>query len=425
LGQNLFYGTGIPASILVLRAPGAKPKERQGKVLFINADREYYEGRAQNYLYPEHIEKIVSAWHDFKDIDGFARIVSREELRKNDDNLNIRRYADNAPPPEPHDVRAHLLGGIPKAEVEAKSPIFGAHGFDPLLLLTERDERYFDFADALAEKSDIKRLVEEDAGVQAKEKALSDAVEGWWVENEAAVRELPKTRELMELRTQLLSTFEGALRPVGLLDRFRVSGVVATWWGDVQNDLKTIAARGFLGLVEAWETSILTAMEDKKSKNNPLDHRLVKRLLPEYLDSISELETKKAELDATIKGATAADDEDGEAEEELSEDELTALKKELSGVKKKLKAKESNFTKRLQEARSALDEDGARDLVLGILRVDLDDILDRYVADHRQQVVAAFENWWDKYRVTLTSIEEERDAAAGKLREYLGGLGYV
>jgi type I restriction enzyme M protein len=94
-------------------------------------------------------------------------------------------------------------------------------------------------------------------------------------------------------------------------------------------------------------------------------------------------------------------------------------------VKKKLKAKEGNFTKRLQEARGALDEDGASDLVLGILRADLDAILARYVADHRQQVVTAFENWWDKYRVTLTSIEEERDAAAGKLREYLGGLGYA
>jgi len=104
---------------------------------------------------------------------------------------------------------------------------------------------------------------------------------------------------------------------------------------------------------------------------------------------------------------------------------VKALKSELSAVKKTLKAKEGNFTKRLQEARAALDEDGACDLVLGILRADLDAILSRYVADHRQQVVTAFENWWDKYRVTLTSIEEERDAAARKLREYLGALGYA
>src|SRR5690606_24770659 len=75
LAPNLFYGTGIPACILVLRAPGAKPPQRRGKVLFINADREYFEGRAQNYLNPEHIEKIVSAWRAFDDVQGFAKVV--------------------------------------------------------------------------------------------------------------------------------------------------------------------------------------------------------------------------------------------------------------------------------------------------------------------------------------------------------------
>ncbi len=431
LGANLFYGTGIPACLLILRAPGAKPllpdgAKRKGKVLFINADREYYEGRAQNYLYAEHIEKIVSTWQQFADVEGFARVVSREELRENDDNLNIRRYADNAPPPEPHDVRAHLFGGIPKAEVDAKGGLFEAHGLDPRGLLVERDTGYLDFAADLTDKADLKKRIETDEGVQAREKALADAVETWWSANQDAIGWLPKTKELMAARAKLLTTFEEALRPVGLLDRFQVSGVVATWWGDVQNDLKTIAARGFLGLIEAWEVSILTAMEDKKSKDNPFDHRLVRRLLPEYLADISELEAKKAELDATIKGAAASDDdEEEESEEQLSEAEVKSLKKELSGVKKKLKAKEGNFTKRLQEARAALDEDGAKDLALGIVRADLDAILVRYVADHRQHLVAALEVWWDKYRVTLTSIEETRDAAAGKLRGFLSGLGYA
>jgi type I restriction enzyme M protein len=111
--------------------------------------------------------------------------------------------------------------------------------------------------------------------------------------------ELPETQELMKARASLLGSFEKAVGPVGLLDRFQVAGVVATWWGESQNDLRTITARGFLGLVEAWETSILTALEDGKSKENPLDHRLVKRLLPEYLAEIAELEAKKAELEAT------------------------------------------------------------------------------------------------------------------------------
>jgi type I restriction enzyme M protein len=120
LPPNLFYGTGIPACILVMRAKGAKPVERQGKVLFINADAEYYAGRAQNYLRPEHIEKIAFVFERFESFDGYSAVVSKEELEQNDYNCNIRRYADNAPPLEPQDVRAHLLGGIPKAEVEAK-----------------------------------------------------------------------------------------------------------------------------------------------------------------------------------------------------------------------------------------------------------------------------------------------------------------
>ncbi|WP_164103217.1 type I restriction-modification system subunit M [Candidatus Laterigemmans baculatus] len=430
LGSNLFYGTGIPACLLVLRAPGAKPKERRQKVLFINADREYYEGRAQNYLYPEHIEKIVSAWRNFETIDGFARVVTRDELRENDDNLNIRRYADNAPPPEPHDVRAHLFGGVPQREVDARRPLFEAHGFDPQHLLVDREAGYYDFAGDLADKADLKQRIEADAGVQAKERQLAEKVETWWAHHRKSIAALPETQRLMNLRALLLSSFQRTLEQIGLLDHFRVTGVIATWWGDVQNDLKTITARGFTGLVEAWEVSILTAMEDKRSKDNPLEHRLVKRLLPEYLADLSELEAKRAELDATIRGATAASDEeeeegDGGSDEPLSDEELKTLKQELAATKKKLKTKEGNFTKRLREAREGLDEGAAQELALAILRSDLDAILDRYVADHRQQMVAAFENWWDKYRVTLTSIEEERDEAASKLREFLGGLGYA
>jgi type I restriction enzyme M protein len=144
LPSNLFYGTGIPACILVMRPEGAKPQTSRGKVLFINADAEYYSGRAQNYLRPEHIEKIVSTYQAFINdksyggIAGYATVVTRAELATNDYNCNIRRYADNSPPPESQDVRAHLLGGVPKAEVEAKRELFAAHGFDPMTLLQGR-----------------------------------------------------------------------------------------------------------------------------------------------------------------------------------------------------------------------------------------------------------------------------------------------
>ncbi len=115
LPQNLFYGAGIPACILIMRpnltgqaANANKPTDRQSKVLFINADAEFHAGRAQNYLRPEHVEKIVSTFDRYQDVPGYARVVPLAEIASeaNDFNLNIRRYVDNTPPPEPHDVRA-------------------------------------------------------------------------------------------------------------------------------------------------------------------------------------------------------------------------------------------------------------------------------------------------------------------------------
>jgi len=140
LPPNLFYGTGIPACILVMRRAGQKSPERRGKVLFINADAEFYGGRAQNYLRPEHIEKIVTTFEAFQDIPGYAAVVTKETLatEENNFNCNIRRYADNAPSPEPQDVRSHLLGGIPLVEIEAKRVFLLSHGFEPTKIFVER-----------------------------------------------------------------------------------------------------------------------------------------------------------------------------------------------------------------------------------------------------------------------------------------------
>ena len=120
LPGNLFYGTGIPACILVLNKAGAAQRQGgDGHVLFINADREYREGKAQNHLRAEDIDKIVHAYRAGQDIPAYARCVPVAEIRLEDYNCNIRRYVDNAPPPEPHDVRAHLHGGVPVTEVDA------------------------------------------------------------------------------------------------------------------------------------------------------------------------------------------------------------------------------------------------------------------------------------------------------------------
>ncbi|MCW9057839.1 MAG: type I restriction-modification system subunit M [Gammaproteobacteria bacterium] len=440
LAPNLFYGTGIPAAILVLRAKGAKPAERRGQVLFINADREYYEGRAQNFLLPEHIEKIVNTFDRFAAEPGFSALVGNDKLVENDYNLNIRRYADNAPPPEPQDVRAHLKGGVPLAEVRAKQPLFDAHGLDPMDLFTPRadDPDYLDFQPALATRADLKPAIEQNPGLTAKEASLQAAFESWWQAHGNSITALANTlkgngSQLSQLREELLASFSAALEPLAMLDPFAVRGIIAGFWEQSKNDFRALQARGALGVIDAWRTSIVTALEDKQDKSNPLDHKLVRFLLDEFVDELEQLQARKAELDSQIKAAEAGgeEDEDGEnagddaSEDGPSEEEVKAWKKQRTAMTKQLKAKQASFETHLNQEVDTLDEARAAELLLTILHDDMADILARYVRAQRQQVIGTFEAWWDKYRVTLVDIEAKRDAAALQLREFLGGLGYV
>jgi type I restriction enzyme M protein len=452
VAPNLFYGTGIPACILVLRQRvqnganrvSGKPAERQGKVLFINADREFFEGRAQNYLLPEHLEKIVTTFDEFRAVPGFSAIVDNATLKANDYNLNIRRYADNAPPPEPHDVRAHLVGGVPKAEVnaEAMAGLFKAHGLDPRDLFDERDAQYYDFKPVLVKRQDIKPAIEGNAGLIAKEAAIRGAFEQWWQAHHARITQLSgqmdNAASLVALRNDLLASFSESLEAIGMLDPFQVRGIVAGFWYQTKYDFLTLMARGAKGVADAWRTSIVTALEDKASKESPLEHKLVKFLMSDFVEAITELEAKKAELDGQIKAASPKDAEaedgdgagEGDAEEvddenQVDEAQLKAWKKELTAVKKQLKAKKESFTAHINAAVDGLGPEQAAELLLTILHNDMQAIVERYIAAQRKQIIAAFENWWDKYRVTLTEIEGKRDAGTKALKGFLKGLRYV
>ena len=436
LPPNLFYGAGIPACILVMRTKGAKPAERKGKVLFINADAEYHAGRAQNYLRPEHIEKIVSTFEAFRDVPGYAAVVAHADLAANDFNLNIRRYADNAPPPEPHYVRAHLVGGVPRTEIAAKSDLFAAHGFDPAALFVDRDEHYVDFSPAVTDRAALRTLVESDAGVLAQEGRLRDAFASWWQAHEPRLLKLPDTRDLMPARAEMLAYFAAALTPVGLLDRFKVDGVVASWWNEAQFDLKTVAARGFPDLVDGWVGTIRAALEDTDGAPSgpsldPLAHPLVTRVLAGYVEEVAQAEAHVADLQGRFDATKKESDEDGEeadqdeGDELLSVAEVKALKASLSAAKKKLKALQSELVRRLEQARAGLDADHCARLALDILHSSLAAELERYVSAHRREVVAAVETWWDKYRITLRDVARERNKATERLSEFLRELNYV
>ena len=115
LASNLFFGASIPVAICVLNK--AKPAERRGKVLFVDAAQPGYfrPGKAQNFIDPEHIEKIVEAYGAFEDAERFAHVADLEEIKANDFNLNISRYVDTTEPVEVMSV-ADALTQLREAE---------------------------------------------------------------------------------------------------------------------------------------------------------------------------------------------------------------------------------------------------------------------------------------------------------------------
>jgi type I restriction enzyme M protein len=441
VGPNVFYGTGIPACILVLRGTDGVPQERRGSVLFINADREVTAGRAQNILEAQHSEKIVSAFQDWADIPGFARVVPVSELAENGFNLNIRRYVDNTPPPEPQDVRAHLHGGVPKCEVAARIEQFAAFGVDPTALFAERDAEYYDFLDEGYEAT-AKRIP---ALAQSRESQLGAEYEAWYARHEPRLAKLPGSKQLMATRGELLDSFVEELLPVGVLDRFQLAGAVAAWWYDSQYDLKSLVQVGFSGVIERWVANIESAFEEPEKadakaltrirveQRKAREHRLVPELIPAYVKELDKAETLTAELDAQVKAATATktvseDDEDDaeqEPEETLTPAELKALKARLAKAKATVKSLRAAFIMELKTAAEVLTAAEAQEMVLKFLNEDLRSRLDRFVAADRRLLVDAYRLWGEKYAVTLTDLEEQRDAAAARLGGYLKELGYA
>jgi type I restriction enzyme M protein len=265
---------------------------------------------------------------------------------------------DNSPPPEPHDVRAHLLGGVPVAEVQAKRPLFDALGFDLTHAFTARtnDTAYFDFATALADRSAIRTLVENDAGVQARIRTLRDALAVWWDVHAARLADLPTRRDLNAVRTEFLDSFVAALSPLGMLDRFKLAGVIATWWTDTLPDFKTLLENGFPGVIDGWVDAIADAVEDDEAAGpafDPFAHKLVRHTMADYLNKIA---AAKADI-ARLKGEKEAF-EQSNAPDEADEEELANWNyaRELERQARELKAEHRDAIREL----TRLDRAAAR-----------------------------------------------------------------
>lgn len=333
LPANLFYGTGIPACILVMNKQGAADRKH---VLFINADREYRVGKAQNFLRPEDIDKIVHTYRSMQNVPGYARLVSKDEIAGEEYNCNIRRYVDNAPPPEPHDVRAHIHGGVPVTEIDALDHFWSNYTDLRSKCFQARadDTKYADFTVELADKRQIPEIVSQDASVRQRHTEFLAQVESWWTANLARVEQLAPTNgehgNVYALRRELLVSIAEALKDQSLLNAHQVRGAFANYVDTLKADLKSIAASG-------WGAELIP------------DEDIVKSQFPEVLEQLEGDRARLAELQSLFAAAKEEDFEDANETGVLPEDQVKALRDEKKNLDERWKQCVKDLKSRIED----------------------------------------------------------------------------
>ena len=469
LPSGLFYGTPIPASVLIINKKGAGSRN---EVMFINADREYKEGKNQNKLRPEDIAKVSYIYKHKENLAGYARNISKDDLDNEDYNFNIRRYVDNSPPAEPQDVKAHLHGGIPTVEVDelqaywTNYPNVRKELFEPL------KESYSQFTNAIAAKEDLKTHLLAHIDVATKRNEYEASVNTWWNSNIAKLEALPEKKNIFDLRKDFSVSIANDFSQLGILDLHKSRGAFAAYWSSLETDLKSVSASG-------WNAELIPAEDILKSQ------------FPEVLEDLAKNEARRDELEALFKEVNEL--EEGEFEEENYEvfpkdvlkelkAEIKACNGEISGCKKEIKAlkirikaneettaltleltqkekeqttvetkkkaietklaRHTELTNELktckatvaeiklkkealvEKAREKITPEEAKALILERWKDTLHATVMDYVNRYERELIGELENRYTKYCNTLTSILDGREKAAKQLDHFLMELGY-
>lgn len=404
LPPGLFYGTGIPACILVINKN--KPDELRDKIFFINADAEYAEGKNQNKLRPEDIEKIDDIFTTKRNVKKYARLVDKTEIESHDYNLNIRRYVDNTPELEPQDVKAHLTGGIPKTEIAVLEEQSKKFRVSAKVAFTSHDADYADFSSSIEGKENIKGVIEGNENVRNTLKDMHRLLTEWWelAKNDFSIiapdgetgTGVSISEPLLDflnagggklpgVRKELLNTQKEKLVPMAVLDEFQVAGIFVNWWTNIKYDLKTIQAIGWSILLVPDEYIISKFFQAEQNEIDELESKIgeAESLLAEAVDTVNyEPEEGKKKTATLVKGflKSQIDDLADEADESAAQ-ERTLLKEQhknitdnataLKILKDSLKEQKAELKYKIQLKRFGIEEE----------QLKLDGIIEQHEAE--------------------------------------------
>lgn len=267
LPANIFFGTGIPTIVMVLRQ-----KRKASDVLIVDASKSFIKVGKSNKLQAGDIKKIVDAVIGRVDIDKFARLVSLQEIRDNDYNLNIPRYVDSSEDAETWDIYATMFGGIPKAEIDQLSRYWEAWPALRASLFTENGTPYVqlkcvDVKTAIAAHPDIEGFKD---GFQAAFNGFDAFLQNDLVDN-------PENVGIAEEESRISVDIFKRLVNVPLVDRYVAYQALDDTWQQIAIDLEIIQTEGF-GSVKRVDPNMV--LKKKNAKDQEVQDGWVGHIIP-------------------------------------------------------------------------------------------------------------------------------------------------
>lgn len=462
LPPNLFYGTGIPACIIVLDKEHAA--DRTG-VFMIDASKGFMKDGNKNRLRHQDLHKIVDTFNKQIEIEKYSRMVPYSEIKdkKNDYNLNIPRYIDSTEPEDLQDIEGHLKGGIPQRDIDALEPYWKVCPTLKDKLIKPGDRK--GYCELRVEAAQIKPTIYSHPEFVAFTKQAETLYKKWHANHIGQLKAIkpgdhPKAL-IEDISEDLLTVFSS----IALIDRYDVYQHLMTYWAEtMQDDVYMIVGDGWK------EANKLRLIEDKKRKEQPdlvIDKKKLKaELIPPSLiiaryfkDEKSALDRAESDLASITQALEEMQEEHGGEEGLLSDvvnekgkipkgavtERLREIKndREADDERKILNAyldlmeKESAASTKLKEAQKSLDhkvagkylkltEDEIKVLVvedkwLATLESDMRTELDRV----SQALTGRIKQLAERYATPLPKLEAEVETLSAKVEGHLKKMGFA
>ena len=429
LPANIFYGTGIPTIVMVL-----KQKKANTDVLIIDASRGFVKEGKNNKLRASDIKKIVDVVTRRESIEKFSRVVSRDEIRRNDYNLNIPRYVDSSEKAESWDIYASMFGGLPISEINELKEYWAAF---PTLKAALLEKTAGDYCRIVA--FDIKKAVKKHECVRVFEKSFKNAfgnLDDYLYDELIAKMDtlgISKTEEVLSL------DIFARLKDIPLVDKYEAYQLLDDDWTKIAIDIEIIQTEGFEAtkvvdpnmvvkkkgnseqeVQEGWRGRIIpfdlvqnTLLLNEKQAIQKKENRL-SEITSEYEELLDTLNEEEKEADyvnedsfvfAEVKKALKNKDIEPETKEKLKS--VEALNAEEKALKSEVKKESALLEEKTKETIENLSDEQVLELLkekwINPLIRNLMQLPDRIVSE----LVAKLEALAKKYETTFAEIESQ------------------